>query len=134
MKKTYRRIDRFLQWHTYLAEQLSVLSFSMQIMMLWKIKDFAKNFWFSYTLLHISSFFFAWKHCSTVSMIYILVEIEHKLLQIWKSQHMFKFILKQRPENFAFLILRFLELFTREVCIFLKSRLFLTNSIVSACL
>ena len=27
---------------------------------------------------------------------------------------------KQYPENFAFLNLRILELFTREVCIFLK--------------
>ena len=33
---------------------------------------------------------------------------------------MFVFILKQYPENFAFLILRFLELFTREVCKFIK--------------
>ena len=33
---------------------------------------------------------------------------------------MFVFILKQNPENFAFLILRILELFAREVCKFLK--------------
>ena len=36
-------------------------------------------------------------------------------MQIRKSQCMFVFIQKQYPENFAFLILRFLELFTREV-------------------
>ena len=30
------------------------------------------------------------------------------------------FIQKQYPENFAFLILRILELFAREVCKFLK--------------
>ena len=33
---------------------------------------------------------------------------------------MFVFIQKQYPENFAFLILRILELFAREVCKFLK--------------
>ena len=33
---------------------------------------------------------------------------------------MFMFILKEHPENFAFLILRTLELFSRKVCKFLK--------------
>ena len=33
---------------------------------------------------------------------------------------MFMFIQKQYPENFAFLILRILELFAREVCKFFK--------------
>ena len=33
---------------------------------------------------------------------------------------MFAFIKKEKPENFAFLILRILELFAREVCKFLK--------------
>ena len=33
---------------------------------------------------------------------------------------MFAFIQKQYPENFAFLILRTVELFTRKVCKFLK--------------
>ena len=33
---------------------------------------------------------------------------------------MFVFILKQYPENVAFLILRILELFAHEVCKFLK--------------
>ena len=33
---------------------------------------------------------------------------------------MFVFIQKQYPENFAFLILRILELFTREACKYLK--------------
>ena len=33
---------------------------------------------------------------------------------------MFVFIEEQYPENFAFLILRILELFAREVCKFLK--------------
>ena len=42
------------------------------------------------------------------------------LIQIWKSPYMFVFIWKQCPENFAFLILRILELFAREVCKFLK--------------
>ena len=33
---------------------------------------------------------------------------------------MFVFIQKQHPENFAFLILRILEIFAREICKFLK--------------
>ena len=41
-------------------------------------------------------------------------------MQIWKSPYMFVFMLKQNPENFAFLILRILELFAREVCKFPK--------------
>ena len=43
-----------------------------------------------------------------------------KFLQISKFHYMFGFVEKQYPENFAFLILTVLELFTREVCIFLK--------------
>ena len=46
--------------------------------------------------------------------------IKGTLMQIWKSLHMFVFILKQYPKNFAFWILEILELFTRKVCIFLK--------------
>ena len=42
------------------------------------------------------------------------------LMQIWKSPHIFKFILKPYPKNFAPLIVRILELFTRKVCILLK--------------
>ena len=41
-------------------------------------------------------------------------------MQIWKFHYMFGFKWKQYPENVAFSILRILELFTREVCIFLK--------------
>ena len=41
-------------------------------------------------------------------------------MQIWKSPYMFLLMQKQYPENFAFLIFRILELFTREVCKFLK--------------
>ena len=41
-------------------------------------------------------------------------------MQIWKSPSMFVFIQKQYPENFAFLFLRILELFAREVCKFPK--------------
>ena len=35
---------------------------------------------------------------------------------------MFVFIKKQHPENFAFLILKILELFACEVCKFLKKQ------------
>ena len=42
------------------------------------------------------------------------------LMQIWKSPSMFVFLQKQYSENSAFLILRILELFAREVCKFLK--------------
>ena len=41
-------------------------------------------------------------------------------MQIWKSPYMFVFISKQYPENLAFLILRILALFSREVRAFLK--------------
>ena len=41
-------------------------------------------------------------------------------MQIWKSTYMFVFIYKQYPEYFAFLMLEIKELFTREVCKFLK--------------
>ena len=40
-------------------------------------------------------------------------------MQIWKSPNMFVLIQKH-PEEFAFLILKILELFIREVCKFLK--------------
>ena len=43
------------------------------------------------------------------------------LMQIWKYPYIFMFI-KWYPENFAFLILSILELFTRKVCIFLKKQ------------
>ena len=49
--------------------------------------------------------------------------IKGALMQIWKSCYTFVFISKQYPENFAFLILRILELSARDVCYFLKSRL-----------
>ena len=37
-------------------------------------------------------------------------------MQIWKSTCMLVYILNWYPENFAFLILRILELFTHKVC------------------
>ena len=41
-------------------------------------------------------------------------------MQIWKSPYVFVFMWKQYPENVAFLILRILQLFAREVCKFIK--------------
>ena len=41
-------------------------------------------------------------------------------MQILKSPYTFALIEKQYPENFAFLILGILELFTREIWTFLK--------------
>ena len=41
-------------------------------------------------------------------------------MQIWKIHYMLVFIEKQCPENFAFVFLKNLELFTREVWNFLK--------------
>ena len=41
-------------------------------------------------------------------------------MQIWKFPYMFVFMSKQYHVNFAFLTLRILELFAREVCKFLK--------------
>ena len=46
--------------------------------------------------------------------------IKGTLKQIWKNTTVFVFIWKQYTENFAFLILRTLKLFAREVCKFLK--------------
>ena len=42
---------------------------------------------------------------------YFGVSSNSKLIQIWKFDYMFGFISKQCPENFAFWILRSLELF-----------------------
>ena len=39
------------------------------------------------------------------------------LIQIWKSPCTFLFIWKDYPQNFAFLILRILELYTSKVCV-----------------
>ena len=47
--------------------------------------------------------------------------IKGTLLQIWKSPYTFEFMQKLYPENFAFLLRSILELFTRKVCILLKS-------------
>ena len=57
-----------------------------------------------------------------MKMGHYLFYIEHLLHRFKgsKSPYMFVFIRKQYPENFAFLILRILELFAREVCKFLK--------------
>ena len=41
-------------------------------------------------------------------------------MQIWTFHYMFGLNQKQYHENFEFLILRILESFTREVCIFHK--------------
>ena len=45
-----------------------------------------------------------------------LALLKGTLTPIWKSPCMFLFIWKYYSENFAFLILRILELFTRKVC------------------
>ena len=37
-------------------------------------------------------------------------------MQIWKSAYILVFINKQYPENFVFLFLRTLELYTRKNC------------------
>ena len=50
----------------------------------------------------------------------IKMNFKDTLIQIWKNPYMFTFIWKQYPENFAFLVLRILELFAREVCKLLK--------------
>ena len=44
------------------------------------------------------------------------------LMQIWNSHYMFVFIWKQYSENFAFLILKTLELSTREICKLFKKQ------------
>ena len=42
-------------------------------------------------------------------------------MQIWKFPYMLVFIQKQYPEKCAFLILRILELFSREISKFLQT-------------
>ena len=54
-----------------------------------------------------------------VSFLYPLL-LKATLMQISKSPYMFVFRKTQYLENFAFLILRIVELFAREVCKFLK--------------
>ena len=44
------------------------------------------------------------------------MNIKGTLMQILKFHYMFLFIQKYCPENFEFLILRILELYTRKVC------------------
>ena len=39
---------------------------------------------------------------------------------MWKRNDLFAFMQKQYPENFAFLILKIRELFSSEVCKYLK--------------
>ena len=69
-------------------------------------------------LLNHKSFF--WQPSNFLGTIFISIRVKDTQMQIWKSLYMVVFIFKQYPENFAFLILRILELFTREVCKFLK--------------
>ena len=52
-------------------------------------------------------------------------------MQIWKFHYMVGTIQKQYPENFAFFNLRILELFTREVYIFLKKKATISNIVLS---
>ena len=43
------------------------------------------------------------------------IKVKGTPMQIWKSPYVFLLIQKYYPENFAFLILKILELFTRKV-------------------
>ena len=61
-----------------------------------------------------NSFKFAWKDTFNFAC------FKDALMQIWKSRYTFVFIQKQYPANLAFLILRILVLFMREVYKFLK--------------
>ena len=49
--------------------------------------------------------------------------IKGTLMQIWKSPYVLVFLQEQYPENFTFLILKILELFSVKFVNFLKSRL-----------
>ena len=57
-----------------------------------------------------------------VCPIVFFYNIKGALTQIRKPSYMFVLIQKQYPENFAFLMLRILELSAREVCKFLKKQ------------
>ena len=43
-------------------------------------------------------------------------KVEGTLIKIWKFLNVFVFMYKQYPENFAFLNLGIIELYTRKVC------------------
>ena len=55
--------------------------------------------------------------CNIQWSFFLWVVFKGTLMQIWKSPCMFLFIYKYYPENFAFLTLRILELYTRKVCV-----------------
>ena len=57
-----------------------------------------------------------------LSCLSLVAAFKSTLIQIWKSSYLFVFIYQQYPENFAFLILRIIELFAREVCKFVKKQ------------
>ena len=69
-------------------------------------------------LLHCFSIMYWFRDRLQISLLILgeYKEIDYKdtLMQIWKSPYMFVFIWKQYPANFAFLILRILELFMRD--------------------
>ena len=80
--------------------------------------------------IYLDSFFWLWnyiyidffktiKRCCRVHVQAKLL-FKGSLIQIWKSPYMFVFIWKQYSENFSFVILRIMCLFTCEVCKFLK--------------
>ena len=52
-----------------------------------------------------------------ISLCRFPVNLKGTLMQIWKSPCMFLFIQKHYPEDFAFLILRILGLYTRQICV-----------------
>ena len=89
------------------------------------VKYFFNNSQTHQTYIKISKIWlegpYVWLEESFLKCFSILMErifIKATLMQIWKSLYMFVLIKKQYPENFAFLILWILELFTREVCTF----------------
>ena len=47
--------------------------------------------------------------------------VKGTLMPIWKSLHMFVFLGKWYPENFAFWILRIIELLTRIICYYARN-------------
>ena len=78
-----------------------------------------------------SSVWISWKQVeikeSTLQIVAFVIQcfckliecLKGTLIQTWKSPCMFLFIYKYYPENFAFLILRILELFTGKFCVML---------------
>ena len=107
MESCYQRSVKF-------ADQAVLLSVLVYFFVCYLIWDRMHLHW-----SHLKNLMFEF-YKTIVLRLKLLFYIKGTLKHIWKSPTVFVFIWKQYPENFAFLILRILKLFAREVCKSLK--------------